>query len=60
MKSLGHKRDKNMLHLEKKKFKEEDADVKMYRKVRGHCHYTGKYRRAAHSLCSNFLLWMKL
>ena len=43
-----------------KKFKDEDADVKIYRKVRGHCHYTGKYRRAAHVLCSNFLLWMKL
>ena len=23
-----------------------------YRKVRGHCHYTGKYRCAAHIICS--------
>ena len=23
-----------------------------YRKVRGHCHYTGKYRSAAHSICN--------
>ena len=23
-----------------------------YRKVRNHCHYTGKYRDAAHSICN--------
>ena len=25
---------------------------KNYRKIRDHCHYTGKYRGAAHSICN--------
>ena len=29
----------------------ESKDLKNYRKVRDHCHYTGKYRGAAHSIC---------
>ena len=28
------------------------AHNKNYRKVRHHCHYTGKYRGAAHSICN--------
>ena len=29
------------------------AKSKNYRKVRSHCHYTGKYRGAAHSICNS-------
>ena len=29
-----------------------DGDNKKYYKVRDHCHYDGKYRGAAHSICN--------
>ena len=29
-----------------------DDDNKKYRKARDHCHYTGNYRRVAHSISS--------
>ena len=32
----------------RKKFVKKFANDKNYRKVRHHCHYTGKYRGAAH------------
>ena len=28
------------------------TDDKKYQKVRDHCHYTGKYRKAAHDICN--------
>ena len=29
-----------------------DDDNKMYQRVRDHCHYTGKFRGAAHNICN--------
>ena len=35
----------------KKRFSTDDNNKK-YHKVRDHCHYTGKYRSAAHDICN--------
>ena len=34
------------------KLKNDKNAFKIYNKVRDHCHYTGKYRGAAHSICN--------
>ena len=36
----------------KKGFSTDDGDNKKDHKVRDYCHYTGKYRGAAHSICN--------
>ena len=40
-----------MLYIQKKKFST-DVNNKKHYKVRDHCHYTGKYRGAAHDICN--------
>ena len=38
-------------HICRKGFSTDDSDKK-YHKVKDHCHYTGKYRGAAHDICN--------
>ena len=38
-------------HICRKGFNTDDSD-KQYHKVKDHCHYTGKYRGAAHDICN--------
>ena len=45
----------NYCHVCKRKFcydKEGKSKYKLYHKVRDHCHYTGKFRDAAHNICN--------
>ena len=39
-------------YIHRKRFLKKSANDKNYRKVRDHCHETGKYRGAAHSICN--------
>ena len=43
--------DQNVCHICKIIFSA-DYSNKKYHKVKGHCHYTGKYRGAAHDICN--------
>ena len=47
--------NQKVCHICKKEFATDKNDkntFKLYHKVRDHCHYTGKFRVAAHSICN--------
>ena len=44
-------REQKVYYICKKGFSTDD-DNKKYHEARDHCHYTGKYRGAAHSICN--------
>ena len=44
-------RGQRKCHICKKEFSTDDSKKKSF-KVKGHCHYTGKYRGAAHKICN--------
>ena len=53
---LTKKEEKNpnkqkVCYICKKEFNTDDSDKK-HHKVKDHCHYTGKYRGAAHNICN--------
>ena len=43
----------------KEKFENKFVNDKKHHKVRDHCHYTEKYRGAAHSICNLKHSWLK-
>ena len=43
--------EQKVCYIFKKEFNTDDNDKRNY-KVKGHCHYTGKYRDPAHNICN--------
>ena len=50
-KEQEQQREQKVCYICKKEFNTDDNDEKHY-KVKDHCHYTGKYRGAAHNICN--------
>ena len=46
-----HHNKQKVCYICKKEFNTDDSDKK-HHKVKDHCHYTGKYRGAAHNICN--------
>ena len=54
----SHEKQK-ICYICKKEFSTIENDknaFKLYHRVRDHCHYTGKFRGAAHSICDNIFV----
>ena len=51
MKKISLIKSKKSVTYAKKEFSTDDDDNKKHHKVEGHCHYTGKFRGAAYSIC---------
>ena len=43
---------KKVFYICKKRFSADDNKGVAFNKVKDHCHYTGKYRGAAHNICN--------
>ena len=44
--------EQKVCYICKKRFSTDDDNNEKYHKVKDHCHYTGKYRGAAHDICN--------
>ena len=53
MRQIRLTKSKKVVIYQKNNLHENDENAfKLYHKVRYHCNYTGKYRGAAHNICS--------
>ena len=64
MKLLPNKQQKSyenaiICYISRESFEDKYAKNKKYCKVRDHCHYTSKYRHAAHSICNLNIPYLK-